>query len=106
MDKITPRYLHDCETCTFIGTHQGHDLYVCGTFDRRTYIARHSNRMDDYLAAPIDCLHDAPPDHLLSIAKRRHEEGIAITESNASVSAFYEKAGDGCNINTHAPDEE
>lgn len=28
---MTPKFPHDCDACTFLGTYHGQDLYVCGT---------------------------------------------------------------------------
>ena len=43
MKKIEePMYQHDCNSCTFLGTYQNHDLYVCGD-TIPTVIARDGN---------------------------------------------------------------
>lgn len=41
------RYLHDCEECVFLGTHERYDLYYCNA--NPTVIARYG-KDGDYLS--------------------------------------------------------
>lgn len=45
-----PRYLHDCEECVFLGTHDRYDLYYCEA--NPTVIARYGTD-GDYLSGLI-----------------------------------------------------
>jgi hypothetical protein len=45
-----PLFTHDCEACTFLGTWDGFDLYVCnqGSTDHATLIARYGDAAPAY----------------------------------------------------------
>ena len=45
--NTAPLFKHDCDTCTFLGTVDGHDLY-CHAGDNPTVIARWSSDGPDY----------------------------------------------------------
>lgn len=44
---MNPKYLHDCSQCTFLGTHNEFDLYVCEE-GHPTVIARYGNEGHEY----------------------------------------------------------
>lgn len=48
-NNISPRYVHDCACCTFLGFHAESDLYVC-TSRQLTVIARKSSAPADYVS--------------------------------------------------------
>ena len=43
-----PRFKHDCEACTFLGSFGEHDLYHCPQHGLPTLIARRSSDGSDY----------------------------------------------------------
>ncbi len=48
-----PKHVHDCSSCTFLGTYNGSDLYCClGVLP--TVIARNSSEGSDYASG--ECL--------------------------------------------------
>lgn len=51
---MTPQYLHDCESCTFLGQHGSADLYVCNQFD--CIIVRYSSQDSDNVAYRWDII--------------------------------------------------
>lgn len=55
---LKPLYEHDCELCTYLGSKDGVDMYVCeeDEYDdpgRRTVLIRRSNHISDYVAGII-----------------------------------------------------
>lgn len=46
---MTPKFTHDCETCTFLGHFYDHDVYLCGN---QSIIARHGDDGGDYYSMP------------------------------------------------------
>ena len=71
---MEPKYKHDCTYCTFLGHHEGHDLYVCiGSIP--TVIARFGNSGWEYQSG----LNFASPDRipqLYEAKKRAIERGL------------------------------
>lgn len=47
-DIRPPRYLHDCESCEFLGWHKEYDLYYCPT---GSYVARYSSDGPGYTSS-------------------------------------------------------
>jgi hypothetical protein len=49
-----PRYEHDCEKCTYLGTYDGYDLYYCPHgapgFKIPTVLARRGNDPEQYIS--------------------------------------------------------
>ena len=43
-----PKFKHDCQCCTFLGSFEGSDLYHCAQGGFPTVIARHSEEDGDY----------------------------------------------------------
>ena len=44
-----PRFTHDCDTCTFLGSDEGHDFYFCGSSHPfPTVIARYGSDGPEY----------------------------------------------------------
>jgi hypothetical protein len=74
MDK--PIFQHDCETCTFLGSFQGSDLY-CHESDLPTIIARYGDDGPEYISG----FSFAARDPRLAEAKRRAvEQGLIGVE--------------------------
>lgn len=48
-NNLSPRYVHDCTCCTFLGYHAESDLYVC-TARQLTVVARKSSAPSDYVS--------------------------------------------------------
>jgi hypothetical protein len=48
-----PLYVHDCTHCTFLGRHEGYDLYHCMKSGHPTVIARHGNSGEEYLSGMV-----------------------------------------------------
>lgn len=48
-----PKFKHDCDKCEFLGTFEGHDLYVCLSKTRAmsSIIARRSSEGSDYMSS-------------------------------------------------------
>ena len=60
----TPRFLHHCPGCVFLGHHDKHDLYFCPQGGHPTVMARFDNDDPDYksglvLAGADPHLHEA-----------------------------------------------
>ena len=48
--RDTPRYVHDCKNCKFLGQYKEFDLYVCGVDKKiNTVVARYSSVDSDYV---------------------------------------------------------
>lgn len=47
---MKPRFVHDCDNCTFIGQTAEYDLYVCPQGTLRTIIGRYGNDGPDYVS--------------------------------------------------------
>lgn len=48
---MTPKYTHECDSCTFLGTYNDKDLYHCiQVGDLHTVIARNSSNPADYFS--------------------------------------------------------
>lgn len=45
---VRPRYLHDCDTCVFLGHFEEYDLYFCPARLFSTVVARFSGEIADY----------------------------------------------------------
>lgn len=54
---LAPKFIHDCEKCTFIGRLDGCDGYKCES----TYVLRASDRPDDYRSMDMAMLPILPP---------------------------------------------
>lgn len=48
-----PTYIHDCRCCTYLGKHNGMDLYYCPQGGFPTVIARYGNDGPDYLSGMV-----------------------------------------------------
>lgn len=74
----TPRFTHDCDACTYLGEHEGRDLYHClqgGLFP--TLIVRESSVDSDYLSGSIFAEMGLPD--FVEAAKRARELGLPVT---------------------------
>lgn len=70
-DEEKPLFRHDCDKCTFLGRHAGHDLYFCPQGGLvPTVIARFGDDGPDYVSGLP--LADAIPE--IAEAKRRAKE--------------------------------
>ena len=49
----TPRHIHDCDKCVFLGTWYRYDLYSCGDKDWGTVVARYNSNGPDYTSCNI-----------------------------------------------------
>ena len=52
----TPRYIHDCDNCVFLGTYYSYDLYCCVSNDEdipSTIVVRYNNNGPDYYSCYI-----------------------------------------------------
>lgn len=47
---MKPRYEHNCDVCTFLGTHEEYDLYFCPQSGMPTVIARYGNEGANYMS--------------------------------------------------------
>jgi hypothetical protein len=68
--ETKPFFVHDCDTCTFLGSIDGHDLYVHTSDLHPTVIARWSSDGPDYFSGLVFADHNP----LLGEAKRRAVE--------------------------------
>jgi len=48
-----PKYTHDCDACTFLGTFFDHDVYHCGDTLSRSIVARYGNDGPEYASMPL-----------------------------------------------------
>jgi len=69
-----PSFTHDCDACTFLGSHLDHDLYVCFHEDskRFTYIARYGSECDAYSSLPAGIVKTLEHDDILYKALEAH----------------------------------
>jgi hypothetical protein len=66
-DTGNPKFDHDCEVCTFLGTYEKHDLYHCKQATGSTVIARHSSDGPDYVSGMVfakSLTQDTRADHM------------------------------------------
>lgn len=60
MTDDKPRYKHDCDSCTFLGTRLNHDLYFCGDPQGDdtgiSLIARYSDDGPDYKSSCLSTI--------------------------------------------------
>jgi len=74
---MQPRFVHDCESCTFLGQHtteQGNfDLYYCGqgALDYPTVIARYDSEGSKYMSG----MNSITPE-LVEAQRRAREKGL------------------------------
>ena len=83
-----PSFTHDCEACTFLGSHLDHDLYVCFSeyTHKFTYIARYSSAPEDYASLPASIVKTLDESDLLKVALRKHIDLLAMpSDLTASV---------------------
>lgn len=56
-NKQMPKFQHDCDTCTFLGTFFDHDVYHCGNnMGNGSIIARYGSDGPEYASMPLDAL--------------------------------------------------
>jgi hypothetical protein len=69
-ETVIPYFVHDCKRCTFLGNHNGFDLYHClqgGVHQMPTVIARYGDDGSSYKSG----LPAAEYDSELSVARAR-----------------------------------
>jgi len=73
-NATAPRYIHDCDSCLFLGGYKEWDLYVCDGPDgpSTTYVTRRSNREADYSSVSLEILYQANYKVPVHIAEARH----------------------------------
>jgi hypothetical protein len=69
-----PRYVHDCDGCTFLGQFEEYDLYACDN----TVIARRSDEGSDYKSGLVFGITRVDA-HLAEALDRATARGITIT---------------------------
>jgi hypothetical protein len=82
MEECAPQFEHDCESCTFLGVHEGRDLYWCSqgsSTGRWTVISRYSNSGPDYSSGAVFATPDG--DKWLYEARLRAEKKGLIDEA-------------------------
>jgi hypothetical protein len=101
---MRPKFTHDCTNCVYLGKgsycEKDVDWYVCkSSSERRTVVARYSDKGSDYASATIGdtvvpCrlvlaalaqgldLTDKEKDLLLQKMLTRHRQGLSITDLN------------------------
>ena len=73
-----PSFTHDCESCTFLGRYDGHDLYVCPA-DDPALIARFGSEGAEYRSLPASMLFTSQlPPIYLEIGRRCRKAGIRL----------------------------
>jgi len=70
--RISPKFTHDCDHCTFLGRLGGQDAYVCSE-GTETLILRHSDDDPDYRSFSAEYIHLLPPTDDFHIVKRMME---------------------------------
>ena len=83
-----PSFTHDCDACTFLGSHLDHDLYVCFSeaTHKFTYIARYGSAPEDYASLPASIVKMLPDDDILKVALFKHIDLLAMpSDLTASV---------------------
>ncbi len=68
----SPRFTHDCDSCTFLGTYEEHDLYFCPR--EPTVIARASSEGPDYCSGIVSARMGHPL--LVEALYRARERGL------------------------------
>lgn len=73
-----PRYLHDCDKCTYLGQREEFDLYHClqGSFHKPTVIARWDDREECYHSGME--VGRAGHEPLATAYRLAHQEGLAL----------------------------
>jgi len=53
---MTPLYRHSCEYCTYLGSLEEHDLYICDRHNRRvpSVLARYGHEPWEYMSSQCD----------------------------------------------------
>lgn len=68
MDDDSPKFMHDCDECVFLGHFEKHDLYYCP--QDQTLTGRYDHDQTDYIIA----LAEATTDPILGEAFRRAQD--------------------------------
>ena len=76
-----PRYIHDCQDCTYLGKYEEYDLYYCNNTILPVYVVRFGNDGTNYVSMPpkyialaLDSrLGDLPDINALAVAVKRHK---------------------------------
>ena len=78
----TPKFVHDCECCKFLGHFSGQDLYFCPQplFNTPTVVARWSSEGPDYMSGLG--FNKLSANHPLTVAKNRAIEAGYLPETN------------------------
>ena len=64
MENDNPQFIHDCESCTFLGTdidsdtNKTVDMYFCSQNGIPTIIMRYGDNGEDYISAPISVINE------------------------------------------------
>lgn len=56
---MTPKFTHDCDRCTFLGTHLGYDVYRCAQCTGPTMVARYGNEGSEYTSGSVEVVADS-----------------------------------------------
>lgn len=89
-----PSFTHDCDACTFLGSHLDHDLYVCFSeaTKRFTYIARYGSEPDAYASLPAGIVKTLPDSDILKVALHAHVHYLeSVVERHAGFSLDLEE---------------
>lgn len=83
-----PRFVHDCESCDFVGHFAGHDLYLC-PLQGGTRVARYGNEGSEYTSVSAqmvgELVHNTPaalPLHIAGIIKLSREVLVHMTRED------------------------
>ena len=83
---MSPRYLHDCDCCAFLGRDGKLDLYACEGGDL-SYIARYGDDGADYRSLPAEVVRSHGDGSLIeAMLRHTHPEHMEAARASASAS--------------------
>lgn len=88
-DTETPQYLHDCDSCIFLGRFEAdydYDLYYCGGNGWPTVVGRRSDDGSDYISGMIFAEQGHSP-ALVEARKRAIAMGFDVVGKRKPVTA-------------------
>jgi len=77
--KLPPRYIHDCESCTYLGQYGEFDLYYCQAY-HPTLICRDGNGEADYKSGIEFALVPNPSPEFVEALKRARTQRFWVKD--------------------------
>lgn len=81
-DEQVPLFTHDSPCCTFLGVHDGYDLYWCDQgHSLPTVLARYGNEGHEYKSGMLFADRGLEP-HLVEAKRRAVERGLQVANGD------------------------